>query len=128
MIKKRKYTPEEQNEFFGWLGYRLFSTVIRGHLLIHRRPLSAARDYLRLESVKEGVERDACEFLRDVAGVGRLGGLTLKEIFEKWSEAAWWQPWAPPPECELCIDKIDEPHVEARSAGARVTAQRPGRF
>ena len=95
MSKKRKYTPEEQDEFFGWLGYRLFTTVLRGRQLLHRRPLSAARDYLRVENVKEGVERDACEFLIDVANIGRVGRLTLEEVFEKWSEAAWWQPWVP---------------------------------
>ena len=89
---KKKLNTEEEALFFYWLGYRLFTTVLRGHMMDHRRPLSAARDYLRVQSVDEGVERDACEFLVDVAKIGRRDGLSLEELFEKWSESAQWRP------------------------------------
>ena len=91
-IKKKKLNPEEKALFFYWLGYRLFTTTLRDHYLGHKRPLSTARDYLRVESVDEGVERDACEFLVDVAKTGSVGGTSLEELFEKWSESAQWRP------------------------------------
>lgn len=92
MKKEKKLTSEEEALFFYWLGYRLFTTALRGYYMDHKQPLSAARDYLRVESVDEGVERDACEFLVDVAKMGRRGSLSLEELFEKWSESARWRP------------------------------------
>ena len=94
-MKKKKLNPEQEALFFYWLGYRLFTTALRGHVMGHRRPLSAARDYLRVQSVDEGIERDACEFLVDIAkmvGQGPRDKLSLEELFEKWSESAQWRP------------------------------------
>ncbi len=86
-----KCSPEEEERFFYWLGYRLFTTVLRGHELGHKRPLSTARDYLRVNGLK-GNDRSASEFLIDVAKVGRSGGLSIGELFEKWSGFARWRP------------------------------------
>jgi len=100
-MTKRRFTAEEEALFFFWLGQRLFSTALRGYVLGHKRPLSAARDYLRVQSVpEEGMQRDACEFLVDVAKIGREGELDLEGLFEKWSTAAEWHPGAYPKDRE----------------------------
>lgn len=91
IVEKKKLTEEEQNLFFLMLGYRLFSTVLRGHVMGLKRPLSAAKDYLRLGSL-EGMDHEASEFLVDVAKMGRVGGMSLEELFQKWSGAAIWHP------------------------------------
>lgn len=88
-MKKQPFDASEEALFFHWLGYRLFSTVLRGHLLGHKRPLSAARDYLRVGQLK-GLDREASEFLVDVANIGRQR--SLEETFEKWCDAASWSP------------------------------------
>lgn len=86
-----KCSPEQEERFFYWLGYRLFTTVLRGHELGHQRPLSAACDYLRVSELK-GNDRKASEFLIDVAKAVGSGGLSIGEIFEKWSGFARWRP------------------------------------
>lgn len=90
MKKLKRYVGEAEALFFYWLGYRLFTTVLRGRQIGHSRPLSAARDYLRLESVPEGIERDAAEFLVDVAKIGRTN--SLEAVFERWCDVARWDP------------------------------------
>ena len=96
-MTKKPYTAEEEAMFFYWLGNRLFTTVLRGYPAGLKKPLSAARDYLRVQSVEEGVERDACQFLVDVASMGRPGSLSLRELFRKWSDLATWHPMGPQP-------------------------------
>jgi hypothetical protein len=59
--------------------------------LDHRRPLSAARDYLRVNQLK-GMDREASEFLVDVAHVRQSGDFTLEDLFIKWGLVATWHP------------------------------------
>lgn len=93
-IEKKEPLPTEQEDaFFYWLGVRLFTTVLRGiGSMGHRRPLSAARDYLRSKSVPEGVERDACEFLIDVTKMGRGNRLRPHDMVERWGHYIGWMP------------------------------------
>lgn len=88
--KKKPFSDEEESLFFWWLGARFYSMVLKGHLLGHRRPLSAARDYLHVESL-EGLDREASEFLVDVANMGR-NGFSMEELHRKWALAATWHP------------------------------------
>lgn len=82
---------EDEVMFFHWLGFRFYSTVLKGHMLGHKRPMSAARDYLHFKSL-EGMDREASEFLVDVANMGRRGGLSMQELYDKWELAATWHP------------------------------------
>jgi hypothetical protein len=88
---KKRLSVQEEEEFFRHLGFRLYSTVLRGRLLDHRRPLSAARDYLRVNQLK-GMDREASEFLVDVAHVRQSGDFTLEDLFIKWGLVATWHP------------------------------------
>jgi hypothetical protein len=88
---KRRFSEEEEAYFFFLLGYRFFATTLRGNVMGHRRVMSAARDYLHFESL-EGLDREASEFLVDVANAGRTGYLSFDEIFQKWAVAANWRP------------------------------------
>lgn len=91
MSEKPKLTGEEEALFFWHLGYRLFSSVLRGYVAGHKRPLSAARDYLHFTSL-DGIDREASEFLVDVAKMGRVGSLSLEELHDKWKSFANWRP------------------------------------
>lgn len=82
---KKTLTPEEERLFFEALGYRLYVMVHRGHHMGHKRPFSAAQDYLYVESL-EGFDREASEFLGDC--------LNFEEVFEKWKRITHWQPGA----------------------------------
>jgi hypothetical protein len=89
---KRRFSEDEEVRFFFLLGYRFFATTLRGNVMGHRRAMSAARDYLHVDAL-DGLDREAAEFLVDVANSGRgVGYLSFDEIFQKWAVAANWRP------------------------------------
>ena len=88
---KRRFSNEEEARFFLLLGYRFYATTLRGKVMGHRRPMSAARDYLHIDNL-EGLDKEASEFLVDVANAGRTGYLSFDEVFQKWAIAAKWRP------------------------------------
>ncbi len=92
LCKNFKYDDDHADEFFHWLGYWLFTSVLRGYFMGHKRPFSAARDYLHWESVEEGPQRDAAEFLVDLANMRQPGRMTFQEFFRKWAVVARWRP------------------------------------
>ncbi len=61
----------------------------------HKRPFSAARDYLHVEAL-EGLDREASEFLVDVAHMVSQGRgeekLSLEDLHQKWGTLATWHP------------------------------------
>lgn len=89
---KRQFSEDEEVRFFFLLGYRFFATTLRGNVMGHRRPMSAARDYLHVDAL-DGLDREASEFLVDVVNIGRgVGYLSFDEVFQKWAIAANWRP------------------------------------
>lgn len=88
---KRRFSEQEEAQFFFLLGYRFYATTLRGSVMGHRRAMSAARDYLHIENL-DGLDREASEFLVDVANSGRAGYLSFEEVFQKWAVAANWRP------------------------------------
>jgi hypothetical protein len=92
--QKKRLSAEEEASFFWHLGFRFYATILRGHLMGHKRPFSAARDYLHVEAL-EGADREASEFLVDVAHMvsqGREEALSLEELHQKWGLVATWHP------------------------------------
>jgi len=92
--RRRRFSEEEERLFFFFLGYRFYATTLRGSLMGHRRPMSAARDYLDFESLN-GLDREASEFLVDIARIGQHGYLSFEEVVQKWVAAANWRPEVP---------------------------------
>jgi len=125
--KKKPLSEKEENAFYWQLRFRFYSSVLRGHIMGHKRPLSSARDYLHFQSLK-GADREASEFLVDVANMGRPGGLNMEELHRKWALVAEWHPGGRESArlqvltdeqyekretaCELCIDPIDNSHID----------------
>lgn len=89
--KKKRFEGREEYEFFYCLGFRFFATTLRGHHMGHKRVMSAARDYLDVESIEDEFDRAASQFLVDVANMSR-DGTTLEQLFDKWCDTASWEP------------------------------------